>query len=362
MAKKKSSILVNTLVLVIVTVVAVFLLAVVNQVTRGPIEEAEINARAEVYKVVYPNSEFFAEVEDSENLISGSEEALSSAGYEGCYINDVLAVTDESKQNIKGYVISATSPSGYGGDLEVAVGITTEGEITGMNVVSNSETAGIGSKCTEPDFTSQFAGKKAAVLEYTSSGATADNEIDAVSGATITTNAVTEAVNAAIVFYQTNFGGGLEAEEAEDPMQKAFPDADMSTLTPYEFTPVSTDEYTVDDVQTVGEDGYIITVTAHNAYAGDLKIALGVGNDSMIKGFSVLESNETKPLGGQCTSDEFAQQFVGMKAEEVKYVPSAATVENNEIDLIAGATITTNAVVTAVNGAVDFYNSNLKGE
>lgn len=362
MAKKKSGILVNTLVLFVVTVVAVLALAVVNQITRGPIEQAEIDARAQVYKVVYPDSQYFAEVENSESLIDGSADALSSAGYEGCVINDTLAVTDESGSNILGYVIAATSPNGYGGDVQVAVGITSDGTITGLNVVSHSETAGIGSKCAEPDFTSQFADKKASVLEYTSSGATADNEIDAVSGATITTNAVTEAANAAIVFYQTNFGGGLEEEAAEDPLQKAFPEADITALTPYEFTAVSNEEYTIDDVQTAGDMGYIITVTAHNAYDGDLQIALGIGNDGLVKGFSTLVCNETKPLGGQCTSDEFAQQFVGMKAEEVTHVPSGASPENNEIDMIAGATITTDAVLTAVNGAIDFYNTNLKGE
>ena len=67
-------------------------------------------------------------------------------------------------------------------------------------------------------------------------------------------------------------------------------------------------------------------------------------------------------MGGQCASDEFAAQFVGMKAQEVKYVASGAKIENNEIDAIAAATITTNAVTTAVNGAIDYYNSNLKGE
>lgn len=361
MAKKKSSILTNTLVLFVVTFIAVLALAVVNQVTKEPIAQAEINARAEVYKIVYPDAENFAEVENSESLIEGSAEMLTGVGYDGCFINDVLAVTDAGG-SIKGYVIAATSPSGYGGDLQVAVGITKDSVITGFSVVSHSETAGLGSKCTEPEFTSQFANKPAKTLEYTKSGATADNQIDAISGATISTNAATEAANAAIAFYQSNFGGGLQAEEEVDPMQKAFPDVDLDAIAPYEFTAVSNDDYTVDDVQTAGDEGYIITVTSHNAYDGDLQIALGIGKDGIIKGFAAIVCNETKALGGQCTSDEFAAQFAGMKAEEVKYVPSGAKAENNEIDMIASATITTNAVTTAVNGAIDFYNSNLKGE
>lgn len=359
--KKKSSVLVNTLVLLVVTFVAVLLLAVVNQVTRGPIAQAEINARAEIYKVVYPDAENFAEAEDTEALLENSAELLESEGYTGCSINDFLVVEDSSKA-VKGYVIAATSPNGYGGDIQVALGITKDGKITGFDVVSNSETAGLGSKCTDPEFKDQFSGKPASILEYTKSGATADNGIDAISGATITTNAVTEAANCAIVFYQENFGGGVEEKEEADPMEKAFPDADLESLVDVEVKGGEGEDYTVDEVKEVPDKGYIITVTAHNGYDGDLQIALGIGNDDTIKGFATVVCNETPPLGGQCTSDEFAQMFADMKLGNVTHVPSGADKANNQIDAISGATITTNAVITAVNGAVEYYNAELKGE
>lgn len=359
--KKKSSVLINTLVLFAVTFVAVLLLAVVNQVTREPIAQAEINARAEIYKVVYPDAENFAEAEDTATILESSAQLLESEGYTGCSINDFLVVEDSSK-TVKGYVIAATSPNGYGGDIQVALGITADGKITGFDVVSNSETAGLGSKCTEPEFKDQFAGKPATNLEYTKSGATADNEIDAISGATITTNAVTEAANCAIVFYQENFGGGVEEKEEADPMEKAFPDADLESLVDIEVKGGEGEDYTVNEVKEVPDKGYIITVTAHNGYDGDLQIALGIGNDNTIKGFATVVCNETPPLGGQCTSDEFAQMFADMKLGKVSHVPSGADKASNEIDAISGATITTDAVLTAVNGSVDYYNAELKGE
>lgn len=209
MANNKSSIVKNTLVLVAVTFVAILALAVVNQITKEPIAQAEIDARAEIYKVVYADANGFTEVEDTEKLLEEAPAMLAENGLDGCTINDVLAVTDASGA-VEGYVIAATSPSGYGGDIQIALGIK-DGKLTGFDVVSNSETAGLGSKCADDEFTSQFGGKSAAKLEYTKSGATEPNQIDAISGATITTNAVTEAANAAIVFYQTNFGGGVEA-------------------------------------------------------------------------------------------------------------------------------------------------------
>lgn len=211
MAKNKSGIIKNTLVLVAVTFVAILALAVVNQITKGPIEQAEIAARAEIYKVVYTNAGSFVEVENTEKLLEDAPAMLTENGLDGCTVNDVLAVTNASG-SVEGYVIAATSPSGYGGDIQVAIGIK-DGKITGFDVVSNSETAGLGSKCTDDEFTSKFDGKSAALLEYTKTGATQPNQIDAISGATITTNAVTEAANAAIVFYQVNFGGGVEAAD-----------------------------------------------------------------------------------------------------------------------------------------------------
>lgn len=360
MAKKKSSILINTLVLFVVTFVAILALAIVNQVTTEPIEQAEINARAEVYETVYADAENFSEVENSETLIENSAQMLTDAGYDGCSINDVLAVTDTAG-NIEGYVIAATSPNGYGGDIQIAIGIK-DGTLTGFDVITLNETAGLGSKAAESEFKDQFAGKSAETLEYTKTGASADNEIDAISGATITTNAVTEAVNAAITFYQDSFGGGLQAEEELDTMEKAYPDVDLDALTPVDVVDGESDDVTVDDVQMTADGGYIITATAHNGYDGDLQIALGIGSDSVIKGFATVVCNETPALGGQCESDEFAEQFVGMKADTVTYVSADAVLENNEIDAITSATITTNAVVTAVNGAVDYYNSQLKGE
>lgn len=211
MAKNKSGIIKNTFILVAVTFVAILALAVVNQITKGPIEQAEIAARAEIYKVVYADANSFTEIENTEKLLEDAPAMLAENGLDGCTINDVLAVTNASG-SVEGYVIAATSPSGYGGDIQIALGIK-DGKLTGFDVVSNSETAGLGSKCTNDDFTSQFDGKSAAKLEYTKSGAAEPNQIDAISGATITTNAVTEAANAAIVFYQANFGGGVEAAE-----------------------------------------------------------------------------------------------------------------------------------------------------
>ena len=203
MSHKKSTLVSNVGILLIVTLVAVALLAIVNQITRDPIAQAEAEARAEIYRNVYSDA---ADIEDVSNLDEMLSDYLAYAQYPTNTINAVLIAKDSSGTNI-GYVIDVTSSNGYGGDIQIALGITNEGTITAFSVVSQSETAGLGSKSTEPEFADQFAGKKAETIEYTKTGASADNEIDAISGATITTNAVTEAVNEAISFYNNMLKG-----------------------------------------------------------------------------------------------------------------------------------------------------------
>ena len=191
----KSKFLKNCMALLAVTFVAGLALSFVNEITKEPIAAAEEKARQQAYETVFKGAQFKS-LDNMDELLA--QYAVTDAVYT---IDDVLAATDENG-NIIGYVMSATSLSGYGGDIKTAVGISTESEtITGFSGLSNSETAGLGAKCTEDSFTSQFAGKTAAGITYTKSGAASDSEIDAISGATVTTNAVTEAVNGALAFY-----------------------------------------------------------------------------------------------------------------------------------------------------------------
>ena len=77
MEKKKSSTLLNTVVLVVISVVAVALLAIVNQITLEPIAQADVNQKAEIYKVVYPGCDSFTEFDNAEEMITAVQELLS---------------------------------------------------------------------------------------------------------------------------------------------------------------------------------------------------------------------------------------------------------------------------------------------
>ena len=196
----KNKFLKNCLALFLITLVAGVSLAFVNEITKEPIAQAQDKARLEAYEVVYPNAKFET-LDNTDEIIKNSVNSLKKENLSQCTVDDVLKATDEN-DNLIGYVFSATSPSGYGGDIKVAIGVSSkDNAITGFTVLSHSETAGLGAKATEDEFKSQFVGKSANGINYTKNGASTDSEIDALSGATITSNAVCEAVDSALAVY-----------------------------------------------------------------------------------------------------------------------------------------------------------------
>ena len=103
-----------------------------------------------------------------------------------------------------GYVITTTDKDGFGGNIQITVGIKKDGTINGVSILSISETAGLGMKATEPSFYNQYVNKQADKFVVSKDGGDGE-QIDALSGATITSRAVTGAVNAALGYYQNAF-------------------------------------------------------------------------------------------------------------------------------------------------------------
>ena len=175
----------NTLVLLVITLVAGVSLACVHEVTKDPIKNAEEQAKNQAYAAVMPEAESFGELDAN----------ISNFTFDSSVSLEEIKCAYDASGNKIGWVMSLVSSSGYGGDISIALGVKSDGTLSAMTVVSMSETAGLGAKCTSDAFTSQFSGIKAEKIEYVKDGKDADNEIDAISGATITTRAVTDAVN-----------------------------------------------------------------------------------------------------------------------------------------------------------------------
>ena len=194
--KKKSTILKDALILFLITLIAGSLLGLVNQITLEPIAKSELKAKEEAYQVVFADSSKFEEN-------SQIKDKLKSATFDGAEDTEVLEAKD-ADGNTVGYVMSITAKEGYGGDIVFTIGVTQEGTMTGLSVLSHSETAGLGANCTTEEFQGQFVGLQGPEIAYSKEGASADNEFDAISGATITSKALAKAINAGLGFLSEN--------------------------------------------------------------------------------------------------------------------------------------------------------------
>ncbi len=176
----------NAIILTLITLVSGTALAFVYSITKEPIAQVEKKATAEAYSTVFKGADAFEEIELKE--YSDENKSAISA------VSKVLKGDEEV-----GFVMTSAS-KGYGGDIKIAIGVDKQGAVTGISILdASNETPGLGAKVKEDDFTSQFEG---VVLEKV------DTDIDAISGATYSTNGVKNAVSAALEYYQENLKEG----------------------------------------------------------------------------------------------------------------------------------------------------------
>ena len=192
----------NTLILTIITVVAGLGLGLVYEVTKEPIARTEEQAKKEAWQTVFSDvslEDFKAVDVDKE----AADKTVADLGIKAT-VDEVCEAADE------GYVVTVTDKEGYGGDIQITVGVTKDGTVSGVSILSISETAGLGMRATTDDFKNQFKDKNVEKFTYTKTGATSDDEIDALSGATITTNAMTNGVNAGLAAFRYEKGGSQQ--------------------------------------------------------------------------------------------------------------------------------------------------------
>lgn len=180
-------ILVPTIVLLLICVVSAALLGGTNMLTKDKIASIEAEAKAEAMQEVMPDAVSFSQA------VSATEKLEYS-------------VAIDKDGNKIGYAFTV-SENGYGGEIKVMVGLDTDGTVKKLQVLSaNNETPGLGQNIKKASFLDQFIGKKGEVSVVKNSPA--DNEIQAITSATISSSAVTRTVNAAIEYYNENLAGG----------------------------------------------------------------------------------------------------------------------------------------------------------
>lgn len=189
-------ILKDTAILTVITIISGMLLGVAFNITNPIIQARKMEEKAAAFRSIFSQDTQF---EDGSALLEKAPEVLTAAGCSET-ITDVMVAKDAAG-NVIGYAMSI-STNGFGGELVIAYGYGVDGTSMGIDILTSSETSGLGSRASEPEFKDQFAGKLVEAFSVVKGGAAADTEINAISGATRTSNAVTGAVNAGIIFGQ----------------------------------------------------------------------------------------------------------------------------------------------------------------
>ncbi|EJZ71131.1 RnfABCDGE type electron transport complex subunit G [Lachnoanaerobaculum sp. OBRC5-5] len=197
--KKQSGFVKDAIILFAITLISGLVLGFVYDITKAPIAAAAKAAKNEAYAVVFPEAKDFEENEADTAKIAETADEIAGKGFGHSNIDEVVTAKDGSGNNI-GRVITSTSKDGYNGTVQISVGIKSDGTVVGITFLTLEETPGLGMRAAEASFYGQYANKNTKEFKLVKGAAGADDEISAISGSTITSTAVTNAVNAALYF------------------------------------------------------------------------------------------------------------------------------------------------------------------
>ena len=280
--------------LFIFALVASVLLAVTNEVTKGPIEAQKLASKMTALNTVLPGCEY---------------EQIAYEGISEDSVLDEIFVGKNADGSVKGYALTA-NPQGYGGEIPITIGVSTEGYVTQVYVGSLQETQGLGSRVGDDAFKEQF-------IAIAADPDTLRSDVDTIAGATISSSAFVNAVQEMLSYTKTTLGIEPHAGDKDAIL------AEAAAIN-------GGDE---------GEDAAVETTTNSYDVTGfaPFKVEVTVDSNGKIVSVVVPENNETAGFGADLIADQSV--FDALVGQDI------ATAQ---IDVKAGATLTSNAINDAL--------------
>lgn len=218
----------DTLILFAITLIAGILLGWVYSATKEPIEKQNRLKKETAYKAVFQKYYTLTEADtqadaadglkfeelDPDSIDKFDDSFRARLGSNTANTLDEIVSAYDADGGLVGYVITVTNSEGYGGDIQMSVGIFEDGTVAGVEILSISETPGLGMNAKKDSFKDQFTGVNTTQFSFTKNGSQSPDEIDAISSATYTTKAMTNGVNAALSAFAAlgdcNWQGGVQ--------------------------------------------------------------------------------------------------------------------------------------------------------
>ena len=283
--------------LFIFALVASVLLAVTNEVTKGPIEQQKLASKMAALNTVLPGCEY---------------EQIEYEGISDDSALDEIFIGKNADGSIKGYALTA-NPQGYGGEIPITLGVSEGGYVTQVYVGSLQETQGLGSRVGDDAFKEQF-------IAIAADPDTLRNDVDTIAGATISSSAFVNAVQEMLTYTKGTLGIEPHAGDKDAILAEA---AAVNGGDEGEDAPVETTTNTYD-------------VTGFAAF----KVDVTVDSNGKIVSVSVPENNETPGFGADLIADQSV--FDALAGQDI------ATAQ---IDVKSGVTLTSNAINDALKQA-----------
>lgn len=192
-------------ILFVITLLSGLILGFVYELTKEPRRVQQELAVVKACQAVFSDASEFEELE-----YALPQEQVSDLAAKGVEIGTIFCARDNAGAAL-GYVVETSSREGYGGSIVLYVGVRMDGTLNDVSILEISETPGLGMKAEEV-LIPQLRKKQVASFTYTKSGSQSISEIDAISGATITTAAVTNAVNGGLEIAADLIEGGADNE------------------------------------------------------------------------------------------------------------------------------------------------------
>ena len=283
--------------LFIFALVASVLLAVTNEVTKGPIEQQKLASKMAALNTVLPGCEY---------------EQIEYEGISDDSALDEIFIGKNADGSIKGYALTA-NPQGYGGEIPITLGVSEGGYVTQVYVGSLQETQGLGSRVGDDAFKEQF-------IAIAADPDTLRNDVDTIAGATISSSAFVNAVQEMLTYTKGTLGIEPHAGDKDAILAEA---AAINGGDEGEDAPVETTTNTYD-------------VTGFAPF----KVDVTVDSNGKIVFVSVPENNETPGFGADLIADQSV--FDALVGQDI------ATAQ---IDVKSGVTLTSNAINDALKQA-----------
>lgn len=260
--------------------------------------------------------------------------------------------------------IIQSSGGGYSGNITLLTSYLPDGSIGNIKILEQKETPGLGTKICDHLFIKRFIGATPDTIRLKTKDVP-DGNVDAITGATISSNGFLKALKNGWEAYQSKQNAGNNSEQPNpdlilkitETINKLFPEHKNNPQKEViKFTLCSGETVELYPIKKKKIIGYSIKAMS-KGYAGNIVLLVSLLPNGIIKDINILEQNETPTYGGKMQNQEFIGQFVGKNISKCNFMVRQ---DNGDIDAISGSTITSRAFCGTVAKAYDAYKKGAK--